>query len=72
MGLINESLAEQLPRGVKLVDLADPQPRIGIDAVWHGRDPLPVVERVLEVAGALGAERGWNASSRWGSSTRAL
>ena len=36
-----------------------PQPRIAIDAVWHGREPIPVVERVLKVAGALGAERGW-------------
>ena len=34
VGLINASLAEQLPRGVTLVDLAQPTSVLTIDAVW--------------------------------------
>jgi hypothetical protein len=60
VGLVNASLAEQLPRGVTLVALAGTQPPIVTDAVWHGRDPLPVLERALAAAAALGAERSWS------------
>ena len=59
VALINGSLIEQLPRGIKLVNLADPQPELLIDAVWHGPDILPIVERALETAALMAAERNW-------------
>jgi len=57
VGLINASLAEQLPRGVALVDLAQPA-TLTFDAVWHHPE-LPPIERTLEVAAELGTEAGW-------------
>jgi DNA-binding transcriptional LysR family regulator len=58
VALINNSLIEQLPRGVTLVQLASPTTRITYEAVWH-RDDLPVIERVLEVAAHLSEARHW-------------
>jgi DNA-binding transcriptional LysR family regulator len=58
VALINGSLIEQLPRGIKLVDLAAPNARLTIDAVWH-QGELPIVERTLSAAAELGSERGW-------------
>ena len=52
IGLINGSLIKQLPRGVTLVDLAQPQPTLTIDAVWVEHDPSPEVSRALEAATA--------------------
>jgi DNA-binding transcriptional LysR family regulator len=59
VALINGSLIEQLPRGIKLVNLADPQPKLLIDAVWHGPDILPTVKRALETAALMASERNW-------------
>jgi DNA-binding transcriptional LysR family regulator len=59
VALINGSLIEQLPRGIKLVNVADPQPKLTIDAVWHGREILPIVQRALEAAALLASERHW-------------
>jgi DNA-binding transcriptional LysR family regulator len=58
VALINASLAEQLPSGIRLVELAEPSAKLTYQAVWH-RDDLPVVKRALEICGALGQERGW-------------
>ena len=57
VGLINASLAEQLPRGVALVDLAPPA-TLTFDAVWHRPEPPPI-QRTLEVAAELGTKAGW-------------
>jgi DNA-binding transcriptional LysR family regulator len=58
VALINSSLAEQLPRGVKLVELASPAAMLTYEAVWH-RNDLPVIDRVLDVAADLAGELGW-------------
>jgi DNA-binding transcriptional LysR family regulator len=58
VALINASIAEQLPAGITLVDLAEPTATLAYEAVWH-RDDLPVIERSLEVGVALARERHW-------------
>jgi DNA-binding transcriptional LysR family regulator len=58
VALINASLAEQLPRGIALVELAKPTAALTLDAVWC-RDDVPLVQRSLEVAAELGRERAW-------------
>jgi DNA-binding transcriptional LysR family regulator len=58
VALINASLAEQLPRGVTLVELAQPAATLTYDAVWH-RGELPLIQRSLEVAAELAKEAGW-------------
>ncbi len=59
VGLVVRSLVEQLPRGVVLVALAPPAPRLTVDLVWHEAAATPAIERVLDAATAVGAERGW-------------
>ena len=58
VALINASLAEQLPRGITLVELAQPAATLTYDAVWH-QGGLPLIQRSLEVAGELAKEAGW-------------
>jgi DNA-binding transcriptional LysR family regulator len=58
VALINASLAEQLPRGIRLLDLSQPTATLTYDAVWH-RDELPAIERTLEVAAQLAREENW-------------
>ena len=42
VGLVVSSLIEQLPRGVKLLDLAPPRPMLTVNAVWRQDHGLPV------------------------------
>jgi DNA-binding transcriptional LysR family regulator len=58
VALINASLAEQLPRGITLVELAQPAATLTYDAVWH-QGELPLIQRSLEVAAELAKEAGW-------------
>jgi DNA-binding transcriptional LysR family regulator len=58
VALINASLAEQLPAGIKLVRLAPPGSALTCEAVWLEQDS-PVIERVLEAADELAGELGW-------------
>jgi DNA-binding transcriptional LysR family regulator len=58
VALINNSLAEQLPRGVTLIELAPPHAVLTYEAVWLRAD-LPAIERVLDVAAQLAEERNW-------------
>jgi DNA-binding transcriptional LysR family regulator len=58
VALINASLAEQLPRGVALVELAEPRSTITYDAVWQ-QDRHPLIERMLDVAAELASEADW-------------
>jgi DNA-binding transcriptional LysR family regulator len=58
VALINASLAEQLPRGITLVELAQPTATLTFDAVWH-HDELPLIQRALEAVGELAKEAGW-------------
>ena len=60
IGLVVSSLAEQLPLGVRLIDIAPPAPPpLGITAVWQPDEMQSAAERLLEVAAELAAERGW-------------
>jgi DNA-binding transcriptional LysR family regulator len=57
VALINASLAEQLPPGLTLVDLAQPV-ELTYEAVWpQGQRPL--IDRSLHVAAGLAADAGW-------------
>ena len=58
MALINASLVEQLPRGIALVQLAQPATRLTFDLVWH-HGKLPLIERTLEVAAQLATDSHW-------------
>jgi DNA-binding transcriptional LysR family regulator len=58
-GLVVSSLIEQLPRGVKLIDLTPPRPMLTVNAVWrHDHEP-PAIERVFETAKELAREHHW-------------
>jgi DNA-binding transcriptional LysR family regulator len=59
VGLVVSSLIEQIPRGVKLLDLAPPRPMLTVNAVWRGDHELPAVERFFETAKQLAQERHW-------------
>jgi DNA-binding transcriptional LysR family regulator len=58
VGLINASLAEQLPRGITLVDVVAPQATLTIDAVWN-QNHLSIVDRALDASTALASARDW-------------
>ena len=59
VGLVVSSLIEQLPRGVKLLDLAPPRPMLTVNAVWRQDHELPAIERFFETAKQLAQERHW-------------
>ena len=60
IGLVVASLAEQLPSGVKLIDIAPPvPPPLGVTAVWQPDAMLATVDRLLETAAELATEHGW-------------
>ena len=59
VGLVVSSLIEQLPRGVKLLDLAPPRPMLTVNAVWRQDHELPALERFFETAKQLAQERHW-------------
>lgn len=57
-GLVVRSSSAQLPRGLALVALAPPVPRLTIDLICPA-DPTPAVRRLTETAHALAATRAW-------------
>jgi DNA-binding transcriptional LysR family regulator len=59
VGLVVSSLFEQLPPGITLVSLAPPRPTLALNAVWLEDAEVPAVDRCLEAAVSLTAERGW-------------
>jgi DNA-binding transcriptional LysR family regulator len=59
VGLVVSSLIEQLPRGVKLVDLTPPRPMLTVNAVWRHDHELHAIERFFETAKELAQERRW-------------
>jgi DNA-binding transcriptional LysR family regulator len=59
VGLVVSSLMEQLPHGIKLIDLAPPRPMLTVNAVWRQDQELPVLERFFESVKRLGEERHW-------------
>jgi hypothetical protein len=58
VALINASLAEQLPRGITLVELAHPTATLAYDAVWLQAE-RPLIQRSLRVAAQLASDAGW-------------
>jgi DNA-binding transcriptional LysR family regulator len=60
VGLVVSSLVEQLPRGVKLLDLAPPRPMLTVNAVWRADHKPPAIERLFETAKQLAQERHWS------------
>jgi DNA-binding transcriptional LysR family regulator len=59
IGLVVSSLIEQLPRGVKLVDLAPPRPMLTVNAVWRPDHEIAAIERFFDTAKRLAQERRW-------------
>lgn len=59
IGLINSSLVRQLPRGIKLVELASPPPTLTIDAVWLRHDTSPAISRAIEAAEQHASSHHW-------------
>jgi DNA-binding transcriptional LysR family regulator len=59
VGLVNASLVDQLPRGIRLVKVSRPRPTLAISAVWRRDGELPAIDRLLETARALGARDHW-------------
>jgi hypothetical protein len=53
-------VVEQLPSGVKLVDVAPPRPMLTVNAVWRRDNELPSIERFFESAKRLVVERQWS------------
>jgi DNA-binding transcriptional LysR family regulator len=60
VGLVVSSLIEQLPHGVKLLDLAPPRPMLTVNAVWRHEHEPPAIERFFETAKRLAQERNWS------------
>jgi len=58
VALINASLAEQLPRGISLIELAEPTATLTYDAVWH-QGERPLIQWTLQAAAQLSSEAGW-------------
>jgi DNA-binding transcriptional LysR family regulator len=59
VGLVVSSLIEQLPRGIRLVDLTPPRPMLTVNAVWRQDHEPPAIERFFETAKELAQERHW-------------
>ena len=61
-GLVVGSLANQVPRGIVLLELEE-DAQLTIDAVFPSNCRTPAVQRVLELGAELADERGWLAVS---------
>ena len=59
VGLVVGSLGGQLPAGITLVDLAPPRPTLAINALWSEDGDASKVDRFLDAAASLAAEKGW-------------
>jgi DNA-binding transcriptional LysR family regulator len=60
VGLVVGSSIEQLPRAIRLIDLAPPRPMLTVNAVWRHEHAPPAIERFLETARRLTGERHWS------------
>jgi DNA-binding transcriptional LysR family regulator len=59
VALVVRSLEEQVPRGIKLVDLVEPAPTLMFELLWHADFPAPAVGHVVVAASAAAKELGW-------------
>jgi DNA-binding transcriptional LysR family regulator len=60
VGLVVSSLIEQLPRGIKLVDLSPPRPMLTVNAVWRDDHAVAALERLFDTAQRLAQEHRWS------------
>ena len=58
VALINASLSQQLPRGIRLVELEQPTAALTYEAVWH-QGELPLIQLTLETAARLADMGHW-------------
>jgi DNA-binding transcriptional LysR family regulator len=58
VALINASISQQLPRGIRLIELEQPGAVFTYEAVWHQGD-LPLIMRTLETAAELAGIGHW-------------
>jgi DNA-binding transcriptional LysR family regulator len=59
VALVVTSLIEQLPRGVRLINLTPPPVRLPITAVWQRNNDLPAVDRLIEITTRLAKQHSW-------------
>jgi DNA-binding transcriptional LysR family regulator len=58
VALINGSISQQLPRGIRVVALAQPTATLTYEFVWHQGD-LQLIQRTLETGAQLAATEHW-------------
>lgn len=58
VALINGSISQQLPRGIRLVALERPTATLTYEFVWH-QGELPLIQRTLETAAQLADVEHW-------------
>jgi hypothetical protein len=58
VALVVTTLLDQLPRGVRLVDVTPPS-RLTIVVAWPQATDHPGVARLVDIAARLARERGW-------------
>lgn len=59
VALVVRSLIDQVPRGITLQPLLDPESTLSIDLVWHRETASPAVTHILNAARQLSHERRW-------------
>ncbi len=59
VGLVVRSLVDQLPRGITLVELSEPQAALILDLVWHRETAPPAVRHLVAATHELSEERQW-------------
>ena len=59
VALVNGSLAEQLPSGVRLLEVSNVTPTLTIQALWRRNDELPPLDRALDAISRIAARERW-------------
>jgi DNA-binding transcriptional LysR family regulator len=59
VALVNGSLAEQLPSGIRLLGVSNVTPALTIQALWRRNDELPALDRALNAISHTAARERW-------------
>jgi DNA-binding transcriptional LysR family regulator len=59
VALVNGSLAEQLPSGIRLLGVSNVTPALTIQALWRRNDELPALDRALSAISHIAARERW-------------
>jgi DNA-binding transcriptional LysR family regulator len=59
VALVNGSLAEQLPSGIRLLGVSNVTPALTIQALWRRNDELPALDRALNAISRIAARERW-------------